>query len=63
MVRAVDNAAQAIMLPPVLASKMAAQPIDPQLPPEAAGNSIAAALVAFVGLVPEIVIVPVAVRE
>jgi len=41
---------------------MPAQPIDPQLPPEAAANSIAAALVALVGDVPETVIVPVATR-
>ena len=57
-----DSAAQAIMLPPVDASKIAAQPIDPQLPPEAASNSMAAALVAVVGDVPEMVIVPVALR-
>jgi hypothetical protein len=62
MVRAVVSAAQAIRLPPVLASKMPAQPIDPQLPPLAAANSMAAAFVALVGLVPEIVIVQVATR-
>ena len=62
MVRAVVSAAQANRLPDVDASKMPAQPIDPQLPPLAAANSMAAALVAFVGLVPEMVIVPVATR-
>ncbi len=39
MVRAVVNAAQANRLPDVDASKMPAQPIDPQLPPLAAANS------------------------
>lgn len=58
----VVNAAHASILPPVDASKIAAQPIVPQFPPDAAGNSMAAAFVAFVGDVPETVIVPVAVR-
>jgi hypothetical protein len=61
MVRAVVNGAQAKRLPDVLASKMPAQPIDPQLPPEAAANSMAAALVNVVA-VPEPEIVPVTTR-
>ena len=62
MVRAVDSAAQASMLPLVSASKIAAQPMDPQLPPLAAANSIAAALVAVVGDVPDTLMVPVTTR-
>ena len=62
MVRLVVNAAQPSMLPAVDASKIATCVIVPQLPPEAAGNSIAALLVQLVGLVPETLIVPVAVR-
>ena len=61
MVRAVVNGDQAKRLPPLDASKMPAQPIDPQLPPEAAANSMAAALVNVVA-VPEPEIVPVATR-
>ena len=61
MVRAVDSGAQAKRLPVVLASKMPAQPIDPQFPPEAAANSMAAALVNVVA-VPEPEIVPVTTR-
>ena len=62
IVRDVVKAAQASILPPVDASKIAAQPIVPQLPPEAAANSIAAAFVAVVGEVPETLIVPVEAR-
>ena len=61
MVRAVVSGAQAKRLPEVLASKMPAQPTDPQLPPEAAANSMAAALVNVVA-VPEPEIVPVTTR-
>ena len=61
IVRDVVNGAHASMLPPVDASKMAAQPIAPQLPPLAAANSIAAELVAVVA-VPDTVIVPVTLR-
>lgn len=61
IVRAVDSGAQANRLPVVLASKMPAQPIDPQFPPEAAANSMAAALVNVVA-VPEPEIVPVTTR-
>ena len=61
MVRDVVNAAQASILPDVEASKIAAWVIVPQLPPEAAANSIAAALVAVVS-VPDTLIVPVATR-
>ena len=61
MVRAVVNGAQANRLPEVLASKMPAQPTDPQFPPEAAANSMAAALVNVVA-VPEPEIVPVTTR-
>ena len=61
MVRAVDSGAQANRLPEVDASKMPAQPIDPQFPPEAAANSMAAALVNVVA-VPEPEIVPVTTR-
>ena len=62
MVRAVVSGDQANKLPELDASKMPAQPIDPQLPPEAASNSMAAALVNVVA-VPEPEIVPVALRE
>jgi hypothetical protein len=61
MVRAVVNGAQAKRLPDVLASKMPAQPTDPQFPPLAAANSMAAALVNVVA-VPEPEIVPVTTR-
>ena len=61
MVRAVVNGDQAKRLPLLEASKMPAQPIDPQLPPLAAANSMAAALVNVVA-VPEPEIVPVATR-
>jgi len=61
MVRAVVKGAQANRLPDVLASKMPAQPTDPQFPPEAAANSMAAALVNVVA-VPEPEIVPVTTR-
>ena len=61
MVRAVVKGAQASKLPDVLASKMPAQPTDPQFPPEAAANSMAAALVNVVA-VPEPEIVPVTTR-
>lgn len=61
IVRAVDSGAQAKRFPPVEASKMPAQPIDPQFPPEAAANSMAAALVNVVA-VPEPEIVPVTTR-
>ena len=62
IVRAVVSGAQANRLPVVDASKMPAHPTDPQFPPLAAANSMAAAFVAFVGLVPETVIVPVTFR-
>jgi len=61
MVRAVVSGAQAKRLPDVLASKMPAQPTDPQFPPLAAANSMAAALVNVVA-VPEPEIVPVTTR-
>jgi len=61
MVRAVVNGAQAKRFPEVDASKMPAQPIDPQFPPEAAANSMAAALVNVVA-VPDPEIVPVTTR-
>jgi hypothetical protein len=61
IVRAVVSGAQAKRLPVVLASKIPAQPIDPQLPPDAAANSMAAALVNVVA-VPDPEIVPVATR-
>ena len=61
MVRAVVSGAQAKRFPVVLASKMPAQPTDPQFPPEAAANSMAAALVNVVA-VPEPEIVPVTTR-
>ena len=59
VVRAVDSGAQAKRLPELDASNTPAQPIDPQLPPLAAANSMAAALVNVVA-VPEPEIVPVA---
>jgi hypothetical protein len=61
IVRAVVKGAQAKRLPDVLASKMPAQPTDPQFPPEAAANSMAAALVNVVA-VPDPEIVPVTTR-
>ena len=61
IVRAVVSGDQAKRFPPVDASKMPAQPTDPQLPPEAAANSMAAALVNVVA-VPEPEIVPVTTR-
>ena len=52
----VVSGAQASKVPPVEAVKIPAQPIVPQLPPEAAANSIAAALVNVVAVpLPEIV--------
>jgi len=52
----VVNGAQASKVPLVDASKIPAQPIVPQLPPEAAANSIAAALVKVVAVpLPEMV--------
>ena len=61
MVRAVDSGDQAKRFPALDASKMPAQPMLPQFPPEAAANSMAAALVNVVA-VPEPEIVPVATR-
>ena len=53
---AVVNGAQASKVPPVEAVKIPAQPIVPQFPPEAAANSIAAALVNVVAVpLPEMV--------
>ena len=62
IVRDVVNCAQPSMLPELLASKIAMCVMVPQLPPEAAANSIAAALVQLVGEVPETLMVPVATR-
>ena len=59
--RDVVKGAQASRFPPVLASKIPAQPTVPQLPPEAAANSIAAALLKVVA-VPEPEIVQVTTR-
>jgi len=61
IVRDVVSGAQANMLPPVDASKIAACVMVPQLPPDAAANSMAASFVAVVA-VPDTVMVPVALR-
>jgi hypothetical protein len=58
IVLAVDNGAHASRFPAVLASNIPAHPIDPQLPPDAAANSMAAALVNVVA-VPDPDMVPV----
>ena len=58
IVLAVDNGAHASKLPAVLASNIPAHPTDPQLPPDAAANSMAAAFVNVVA-VPDPEIVPV----
>ena len=62
MVRLVVNAAHPSIVPDVLAVMMAMCVIVPQLPPEAAANSMAASLVQLVGEVPETDNVPVATR-
>ena len=61
IVRDVVSGAHASILPLLDASKIAAQPIVPQLPPDAASNSMAVLLVAAVA-VPDTVMVPVALR-
>ncbi len=50
IVLAVVKGAQASILPAVEASKIAAHPTDPQFPPDAAANSIAAAFVNVVAV-------------
>ena len=58
MVLAVVSGAHASKVPTVLASNIPAHPTDPQFPPDAAANSMAAALVNVVA-VPDPEIVPV----
>ena len=62
MTRLVVNSAHPSIVPDVMAVRMAMCVIVPQLPPEAAANSMAASLVQFVGQVPETDSVPVTTR-